>query len=173
MVTFSGHLGLWGSTLIFGNRVALNPELADGMRDVASAIISDEQTQSIRACCFQTKDLFSDYLSKEKPYWAYITCHMYSTLNKSSMYKSISILMFLQSMLCEKLGRNIHPVSVTWSLTHADVDSHVQLFPPCMGQLHRSLRQQHRLSHHARVRHTEELWMQSVFYLLLIDLISI
>ena len=39
-----------------------------GVRDVASAIISHEQTQSNRVCCFQTldavfpKDLFSDYL---------------------------------------------------------------------------------------------------------------
>ena len=39
-----------------------------GVRDVASAIISYEQTQSNRVCCFQTldaifpKDLLSDYL---------------------------------------------------------------------------------------------------------------
>ena len=42
--TFSGPLGLWGSTLIFGNRVVLNPGLG-GMRDDASAIIFHEQTQ--------------------------------------------------------------------------------------------------------------------------------
>ena len=52
---------------LFGNRVALNPELG-GVRDVAFAIISHEQTQSNRVCCFQTldevfpKDVFSDYL---------------------------------------------------------------------------------------------------------------
>ena len=48
------------------------------MRDVASAFISHEQTQSNRACCFQTldavfpKDLFSDYLSHvmRKPVYA-------------------------------------------------------------------------------------------------------
>ena len=40
------------------------------MRDVASAIISHEQTQSNRVCCFQTldavflKDLLSDYILK-------------------------------------------------------------------------------------------------------------
>ena len=65
--TFSGSLGLLGSTLLFGTRVALNPGLG-GVRDVASAIISHEQTQSNRVCCFQTldvvfpKDLLSDYL---------------------------------------------------------------------------------------------------------------
>ena len=38
------------------------------MKDVESAIISHEQTQSNRVCCFQTldavfpKDLYSDYL---------------------------------------------------------------------------------------------------------------
>ena len=47
-------------------RVALNPGLGD-MRDVASAIISQEQTQ-YRVCYFQTldavfpEDLFSDFL---------------------------------------------------------------------------------------------------------------
>ena len=41
--TFSGPLGLWGSTLFFGNRVMINPGLG-GVRDVASAIISHEQT---------------------------------------------------------------------------------------------------------------------------------
>ena len=35
--------------LLFGNRVALNP-----VSDVASAIISHEQTQSNRVCCFQS-----------------------------------------------------------------------------------------------------------------------
>ena len=64
--TFSGPLGLKGSTLLFGSRVALNPGLG-GVRNVASAIISHEQTQSNRVCCFQTldaaypKDLLSDY----------------------------------------------------------------------------------------------------------------
>ena len=33
----------YGSTLLFGNRVALNPSLG-GVRDVASVIISHEQT---------------------------------------------------------------------------------------------------------------------------------
>ena len=42
--TCSGPLGLYGSTFLFGNRVALNPGLG-GVRDVASAIISPEQTQ--------------------------------------------------------------------------------------------------------------------------------
>ena len=37
------------------SRVALNPELG-GVRDAASAIISHEQTQSNRVCCFQTLD---------------------------------------------------------------------------------------------------------------------
>ena len=42
------------------------------MRDVKSAIISHEQTQSNRACCFQTldavfsKNLFSDYLNRNQ-----------------------------------------------------------------------------------------------------------
>ena len=51
---------------MFGNRVALNQGLG-GARDVTSAIISHEQIQSNRVCCFQTlddvfsKDLFSDY----------------------------------------------------------------------------------------------------------------
>ena len=64
---FSGLFGLQGSTLSFGNRVALSPVLG-GVRDVASAMISHEQTlKSDRVCCFQTldaafpKDLFSDY----------------------------------------------------------------------------------------------------------------
>ena len=45
----------------------LKPGLG-GVYDVASAIISHEQTQLNRVCCFQTldavfpKDLFSDYL---------------------------------------------------------------------------------------------------------------
>ena len=38
-------LGLYGSPLLFGSRVALNPGLG-GMRDVASVIISHEQTHS-------------------------------------------------------------------------------------------------------------------------------
>ena len=41
--------------LFFGSRVALNPGLG-GVRDVASAIISHEQTQSNRVCCFQILD---------------------------------------------------------------------------------------------------------------------
>ena len=50
---------------LFESRVALNPRLG-GVRDVASATISHEQTQLNRDCCFQTldavfpKDLFSD-----------------------------------------------------------------------------------------------------------------
>ena len=42
--TLSGPLGLKGSTLLFGSRVALNPGLG-GVSDVASAVISHEQTQ--------------------------------------------------------------------------------------------------------------------------------
>ena len=47
----------------------LNPGLR-GVRDVASAIVSHEQTQSNRVCCFQTldavfpKDHLSDYFEK-------------------------------------------------------------------------------------------------------------
>ena len=65
--TFSGLLGLQDSFFLFGNRVALNPGLG-GVRDVTSAIISHEQTQSNRVCYFQTldavfpKDPLSDYL---------------------------------------------------------------------------------------------------------------
>ena len=64
--TFSSPLGLKGSTLLFGSRVALGARRHE--RDVASAIISHEQTQSNRVCCFQIldavfpKDLLSDYL---------------------------------------------------------------------------------------------------------------
>ena len=50
--TFSGPLGLLDSTLLFGSRVAFNPGLRaalnpglGGVRDVAPAIISHEQTQ--------------------------------------------------------------------------------------------------------------------------------
>ena len=39
--TLSGPLGLKGSTLLFGSRVALNPGLG-GVSDVASAVISHE-----------------------------------------------------------------------------------------------------------------------------------
>ena len=52
---------------LFSNRVALKPGLG-GVRDVASAIISHEQTQSNRVCYFQNldavfpKDPLSDYL---------------------------------------------------------------------------------------------------------------
>ena len=42
--TLSGPLGLKGSRLLFGSRVALNPGLG-GVSDVASAVISHEQTQ--------------------------------------------------------------------------------------------------------------------------------
>ena len=53
-------------SLLFGKRVTLNPGQG-GVRDVASVIISQEQTQSNRVCCFQIldaifpKDPFSDY----------------------------------------------------------------------------------------------------------------
>ena len=53
--TFSGVLGLLGSTRLFESRVALNLRLG-GVRDVAPAIISHEQTQYNRVCCFQTLD---------------------------------------------------------------------------------------------------------------------
>ena len=50
--TFSGPLGLLDSTLLFGSRVEFNPGLRaalnpglGGVRDVAPAIISHEQTQ--------------------------------------------------------------------------------------------------------------------------------
>ena len=52
--------------LLFGSRSALNAGLG-GVRDVASVIISHEQSQSNRVCRFQTldsvfpKDLLSDY----------------------------------------------------------------------------------------------------------------
>ena len=65
--TFPGLLGLQGSFFLFSNRVGLNPGLG-GVRDVTSAIISHEQTQSNRVCYFQTldavfpKDPISDYL---------------------------------------------------------------------------------------------------------------
>ena len=65
--TFSGLLGTAGFNILFGNRIALNPWLG-GVRDVTSAIISHEQTQSNRVCYFQTldavfpKDPLSDYL---------------------------------------------------------------------------------------------------------------
>ena len=65
--TFSGLLGLQGSIFCLVIRVALNPGLG-GVRDVTSAIISHEQTQSNRICYFQTldavfpKDPLSDYL---------------------------------------------------------------------------------------------------------------
>ena len=68
----SGVLGLKGSTILFETRVAINPVLGD-VRDVASGIISHEQTQSNRVCLFQTldgvfpKDLFTDYLSIPYP----------------------------------------------------------------------------------------------------------
>ena len=58
---------VFSSTLLFGNRNALNPGLG-GVRCVASAIIAHEQTRTNRVCCFQTldlifpKDLFSDHL---------------------------------------------------------------------------------------------------------------
>ena len=60
-------LVLWSCRIqhLFGNRVVLNPGLG-GMRDVAPAIISHEQTELNRVCCFQTldvvfpKNLFSD-----------------------------------------------------------------------------------------------------------------
>ena len=60
--------GTVGFNTSIENRVALNPWLG-GVRDVAPAIISHEQTQLNRVCCFQTlnavfpKDLFSDYLN--------------------------------------------------------------------------------------------------------------
>ena len=57
--------------LLFVNRITLNPGQG-GVRDVSSVIISHEQTQSNRVCCFQTLDfafqrslfrLFSDHNS--------------------------------------------------------------------------------------------------------------
>ena len=68
LITNLNPLGLKGSALLFGSRVALNTGLGD-VRDVASAIISHEQTQPNRVCFFQTldatspKDQLSDYLN--------------------------------------------------------------------------------------------------------------
>ena len=65
---------LWPSCM---SRVALNPGLG-GVRDLASAIITHEQTQQNRVCCFQTldavipKDLLSDYL--ETPTAVVVQC---------------------------------------------------------------------------------------------------
>ena len=61
--------GLYDSTLLFGNIVALNSGLG-GVRDVAFTVIYHEQSQLNRVCCFQTSDavfskdlfFFSDYL---------------------------------------------------------------------------------------------------------------
>ena len=47
--------GTVGFIILFGNRVALNPGLAN-VRDVVYAIISHDQTQTNRVCCFQTLD---------------------------------------------------------------------------------------------------------------------
>ena len=64
--TFSGLLGLQDSIFCLVTEV-LNPGLG-GVRDVTSAIISHEQTQSNRVCYFQNsdavfpKDPLSDYL---------------------------------------------------------------------------------------------------------------
>ena len=57
MFLFLRFLVLWGCRIqhLFGNGVALNPGLG-GVRDVAAAIISHEQTQSNRVCYFQTLD---------------------------------------------------------------------------------------------------------------------
>ena len=66
----SQFLVLWDCRIqrLFENQVALNPGIG-GVRDVASAIISHEKTQSNRVCCFQTLntvfpgDLVLDYLA--------------------------------------------------------------------------------------------------------------
>ena len=60
--TLSSPLGLWGSTLVFGNIVALNPGIG-GVRNVASDIISHELTQTENKNAVFLKDLFSDYLT--------------------------------------------------------------------------------------------------------------
>ena len=52
---YSDPLVVDGSTFLFGSRVALNPWLG-GVRDVASAVISHQLTQSNGFCCFQTLD---------------------------------------------------------------------------------------------------------------------
>ena len=68
--TFSGLLGLWGSTRLFESRVALNPGLG-GVRDVASAIISHEQTQLSKSLdAVFPKDLF--YRLFKEFIWIYI-----------------------------------------------------------------------------------------------------
>ena len=69
VLLFLHFLVFWDCSVLFlfGNRVALNPGLG-GVRDVTSAIISHEQTQSNRVCYLQTldavfpKDPLSDYL---------------------------------------------------------------------------------------------------------------
>ena len=68
MLLFLHFLVLWDCMVqhSFDSRGALNPGLG-GLRDVASAIIFHEHTESNLVCCFQTphavfpKDLFSDY----------------------------------------------------------------------------------------------------------------
>ena len=61
--TFSGLLGLQGSIFCLVTET-LNPGLG-GVRDVTSAIISHEQTQSNRVCYFQTSD---SCISKGSPF---------------------------------------------------------------------------------------------------------
>ena len=60
--TCSGPFGLQSSTFFGGSRYALKPGLG-GVRDVASAIISHEQTQSNRVCVFKLRMLFFQKIS--------------------------------------------------------------------------------------------------------------
>ena len=57
VLSFLHFIVLWDCMVqqLFGNRVGLSPGLG-GVRDVGSAIISHEQTQLNRVCCFQTLD---------------------------------------------------------------------------------------------------------------------
>ena len=74
-------LVLWayrGSALLFESRVALNTGLG-GVGDVASAIISHEQTQSNRVCCSQTLDAV---FSKRSPFRLFnVSIYLWPTLS--------------------------------------------------------------------------------------------
>ena len=82
---------------LFGNRVALNLGLG-GMRDITSAIISHEQTQSNRVCSFQTldavfpKDLFSDYLFRLSYVTSLILCRGRACFNLCHLGPAIAVI---------------------------------------------------------------------------------
>ena len=96
---FLHFLVLWDCRVqhLFESRVALNTGLG-GMRDVVSAIISHEQTQSNRVCCFQTldavlpKDLFSDYLGNASVFsWRIILLYILALKKRSATPLTIYI----------------------------------------------------------------------------------